>query len=315
MKKMLKSILSEGIGCLQYALYNKTLQNGLTIFLYHDVGDHPSRFNERFDLNVTPAIFDFQIKTIKDYFNIIDPDTLLTGNIPERAAMVTFDDGLQGYFSHALPILEKYKVPSLSFLNMATIKGEMMWAGAITFLTQDEDFLKYYKKQKGEFRTDFSMHLQVDHEIVDSYLKQSGRDITDHVKEYVGPIASEEMVHKADSNPLVYYGNHLYNHDIAVNFSDMDLLASYQKNKQLLESFSSYRDIFSFPYGQPETSFTMKQAELLIRNGAKIVFYSWGQLNHSPFGSILDRLPLSSFESSTNKIKFRLFRKRQGQRP
>ena len=92
-------------------------KNKLTIFCYHDVSNNPSEFSHNHDLNVPPSIFEYQIGYINKKFNVISPDDLLAGKIPAQAALITFDDGFRSYFNTAVPILEKYNLSSINFLN------------------------------------------------------------------------------------------------------------------------------------------------------------------------------------------------------
>ena len=138
LKKSLKPVISGFVGMLCGIANDIVLKKTLTIFVYHDISDDPSEFSCTFNLNVYPKVFDYQISFIKDNFNIISPDDLLKGKIPSKAALVTFDDGFRSYFRNAVPILEKYKVPSIIFLNMEPVKGSVFWSGLITYLCEKE---------------------------------------------------------------------------------------------------------------------------------------------------------------------------------
>ena len=108
----------------------------LTVFCYHDVSENPSQFSHKYELNVPPNVFEYQMDFIDKNFNVISPDDLINDNIPEKAALITFDDGFKSYFQTAVPIMEKYSFPSINFLNMATIRGEIFFSGLITYLCE-----------------------------------------------------------------------------------------------------------------------------------------------------------------------------------
>ena len=42
---------------------------------------------------------------------------------------------------------------------------------------------------------------------------------------------------------IIYYGNHLYHHDIPVLMSESALLNSFQKNKKELKIFPNYKNL------------------------------------------------------------------------
>ncbi len=310
MKKILKSILSEPLGWSNQLFFGKELRTSLTIFIYHDVTENPAPFSKTFDLNVKPDLFDFQVGFIKKHFNVIGPDDLLAGDIPEQAAMITFDDGMAGYFTDAVPILTSHKVPSLSFLNMNTVRGDVLWAALLSCLAVRSDFVDYVKDHRPDSSPESVAQYLVDQAVVEDFLQNTGLHLDDEVKSFTGAIASESDVKAADANPYVYYGNHLDNHYVASLMTDEQLLLSFQNNRDALKKYSSSRDIFSFPFGQPGRHFKMGQAELLLKNGADKVFFSSGKTNVDSSLEILDRVPLGSFETTENKVWFRVFRQR-----
>ena len=132
--RFLKSIAKSLVGGLFRPSGSYFTKNRLTIFCYHDVSENPSEFSDKHNLNVPPNIFEYQINFIKKNFNVISPDELLDDRIPEYAALITFDDGYKSYFTSAIPILKKYNLPSLIFLNMAPVKGEVFLSGLVTYL-------------------------------------------------------------------------------------------------------------------------------------------------------------------------------------
>lgn len=315
MKTLGKAVIRECIGWSNCFLHRQELQDKLTIFIYHDVSDDPSPFSKKYNMNVNPELFDFQIGFLKKHFNLISADDLLKGTIPERAGMVTFDDGLSGYFKHAVPILTKHRVPSLSFMNMATVNGEILWAAVLTYLADRSDFLQFFKERKGAVPRGRSIHSSIDKSLVREFFQTTGLQLDPEIREFTGRIASAEEMHEADENPYVFFGNHLDNHYVSLLLSDQELVTSFQKNQQALEKYSSSMKIFSFPFGQPGIHFEQRQARLLLENGADKVFFSSGRVNDDSSQDILDRVPLFLSEKTAGKMWFRIFRMRKTENP
>jgi len=67
-------------------------------------------------------VFEAHLRTLREEgFTPIDPDLLLAGledpeRLPERSALVTFDDGYRSLVDHALPVLERQEVPAVMFV-------------------------------------------------------------------------------------------------------------------------------------------------------------------------------------------------------
>ena len=175
-KKFLRLSLVNFAGLLFGISKDIFLNRTLTVFVYHDVSDNPSEFSLKYNLNVCPEIFEHQINFIKNNFNIISSDDLLEARIPPKAALITFDDGFRSYFKNAVPILKKYSVPSIIFLNMEPVEGAIFWSGLITYLCErKEDFRDYLKSNLLERTTPKKpLFLYCSRNLVDSYIKKAG---------------------------------------------------------------------------------------------------------------------------------------------
>jgi peptidoglycan/xylan/chitin deacetylase (PgdA/CDA1 family) len=277
----------------------------LTVFCYHDVSNSPSEFSSNHNLNVSPEVFEFQIRLIKKYFNIIGPGELQHSRIPKRAALITFDDGFKSFFLNAIPILEKYQVPSLIFLNMEPVKGKIFWSGLITYLCEKRpDFAHHLKHRVEKEFSDRSLFLLCSNDIVMSYLEKAGENFEKEVSQFVGAFADEYDLKNAARCKNVYFGNHLFNHHVPLLMSDNELLQSFEENDKELGKYPNYINMFSFPFGQQGTCFSDKQVELLLEAGVKKIFHSSGTINSIPNDVYLDRIALSSQQNSLSKFWF-----------
>lgn len=103
------------------------------ILAYHDIRpinpteDHPDPAeNPQYHYVVTPEDFDAQLTALKaaGYTSITTDqyvDYLNGGEIPERAVMITFDDGTHGLWTYADKILERLGMHGVSFIITANV--------------------------------------------------------------------------------------------------------------------------------------------------------------------------------------------------
>lgn len=87
------------------------------IFMYHMVREHidGARFN---GLRVPPAAFDKQLSYLHQHgwqFWFLS-ELLSATSIPEKVAVITFDDGYEDNYTQALPLLKKYHAKATLFL-------------------------------------------------------------------------------------------------------------------------------------------------------------------------------------------------------
>lgn len=311
----MKPVVGSLIGAFWGATKVITLQGALTVFVYHDVSNNPSEFSRMYNLNVEPDIFDYQLNFIKKNFNIIGPDELLSNRVPPKAALITFDDGMRSFFVNAVSILEKYGIPTVIFLNMGPIKGEIFWSGLITYLcNKRHDFVEHFAENKVLTKEDMPLYLFCTKEIVESYLGKKQGSLENEVADFVGEFATEEDLECAAEKGNIFFGNHLFNHHVPLLMSDEDLLESFSKNANELKKYRNYIDLFAFPFGQSGTCFSEKQASMILSKGAKKVFTSDGSINYDSASSCLHRISLSSFNDLPARIWFQVFRKSVGRK-
>lgn len=106
--------------------------NNIPILCYHNLNPTKAGW-----MNMTPEKFESQIKWLKDNgFTIIplkEAVDYLQGNrasIPDKAVVLTADDGWESDFSYMLPIIKKYNVPVTLFIYPQTIsqgKNALTW--------------------------------------------------------------------------------------------------------------------------------------------------------------------------------------------
>jgi peptidoglycan/xylan/chitin deacetylase (PgdA/CDA1 family) len=95
----------------------------LTVLAYHRIIDDRAAGFEGLLENVsaTPENFGAQIDLLRRWFHVVSLEQLLAWledgtELPDHAAMITFDDGYRDNLDHGLPILQRYELPAVLFL-------------------------------------------------------------------------------------------------------------------------------------------------------------------------------------------------------
>ena len=289
-KSFFKYFVNAIKGFIGLLLFNKSKKEN-QIFLYHEISNEPSIFAIKNRLNTNPKTFKNQIKWIKKRYEIIDPlDILNTEKIKNNnkpKALITFDDGSISVLNNAAPILRKLGLKALFFLNMKPIEGGQFWAGKIDYLlNNDQEFNKLMQK-KYSHKKDFFLYINEEDlkSVSTKILKEASNN---ELKDYYGNFSSLEQL-KENSDVFVY-GSHLYDHYNAANLKEYDLKIQIDKNKNSLSKINGFHQLFSYPYGQPNTCFNERTNKILIESGVKKIFYSAGGSNISFEDTILNRI-------------------------
>jgi biofilm PGA synthesis lipoprotein PgaB len=112
--------------------------NEFTLLSYHEISEKSETLDASYA--VTPANFEAQVQWfIKNGYHFINVDAILKYRkngkpLPDKAVLMTFDDGYASVYNNAFPIIKKYKVPVVIALvgswleakETADFNGEMI---------------------------------------------------------------------------------------------------------------------------------------------------------------------------------------------
>jgi peptidoglycan/xylan/chitin deacetylase (PgdA/CDA1 family) len=298
------------IGSLFYKTYmaSLTTSNSLTVFAFHDISDQPSKFTEEHGLCISLNTFRWQCQWIALHFNVIHPTELVSGRVlPRNAAIISFDDGFRGSFENGLTILEELNLPSILFLNMASEVNNTPQKSAVDcYLYKSDPAFSVYAKRIG---LQLPFHLTLNQGILDQFQAEFGPINLDLAAQYQGYFADLNIVEKWDLNPLVSYGNHLYEHWNAVALSKDEFVEQYRKNDIALKKLRGSMDLFAFTNGQPHTCYTNEHITILKALGPSKVFSCFSGVNRNYKDDfLLGRISLGPDDNSSERLWFRVAR-------
>jgi peptidoglycan/xylan/chitin deacetylase (PgdA/CDA1 family) len=254
------------------------LTRGLTVFVYHDVTERPSEFLKISGDFTRPDFFEQQLDWIRERFTPIAPVDLPqlggTRKLPANAALITFDDAWAGVFRNALPILASRGIPSLCFVNMATIQGTPDLAAVRRY----ERITLTTKRSRLDDNLDNGKAAQVLSTIEEQY----GED-TDF-RRFQGDTATVDDVLDAPGD--FWLASHLFHHWDVESVSSDVFIASARQNWEALTSFPNALHAIATPWGRRSEWVVDRARELEIRT----VFVASGGQNRDPEAFVLDRL-------------------------
>ena len=90
--------------------------------LYHHLTDRPSDLVDRLGVSTPPELFDRHVDRLSRDYEVVDLDALLSGLLPRRALLITFDDGYRSVADIAGPLLSRRGLPSVFFVSGAFLR-------------------------------------------------------------------------------------------------------------------------------------------------------------------------------------------------
>ena len=91
----------------------------LRAVLYHHITDQPCSLVDQLGVSTSPAVFETHVRKLARDYEVVGLDAVLSGNLPRRALLITFDDGYRSFIDAALPVLRGLGLPSVLFVTGA----------------------------------------------------------------------------------------------------------------------------------------------------------------------------------------------------
>jgi len=107
-------------------LAKRTARHGLQVVLYHHVADADGPLTTGLNVTTSPNLFDAHLDHLEREYNVVDLDAVISGNLPKRPLLITFDDGYRSVLDVAMPLLERRGLPSVFFVSAAFLRSDVL---------------------------------------------------------------------------------------------------------------------------------------------------------------------------------------------
>lgn len=237
----------------------------LTVFMYHSVTTDAERNWGPWRYAVTPMAFDEQISSIARRYDVVTMDDVSSHidsseyTLPEKAAVVTFDDGYRDFLKEALPVLERHKIPATVYVTTG-LMGET--CGPFEFRLAEA--LRQRSKQSlsiSDLDVDTSDPLPDDPKRAYSILRQPAKrasperrvkileEVEDRPVSNI-PMLNSDNIGTLSDHELVTVGAHGHNHVPLTTLSERAVRENITDCRSVLEAIvDSPVNHFSYPYG------------------------------------------------------------------
>jgi peptidoglycan/xylan/chitin deacetylase (PgdA/CDA1 family) len=256
---------------------------------------------------VTTARLVAQIEELAREYELVGRDDLLAAvsgdsHLPDRACVLTFDDGLRCQYDLALPVLQRLGAPAIFFVPGSPLgEGRVLKVHKLHALrerlTDDElqarlpgdlpevspaaaqEHYRYDTPAAAALKFQLNIRMPPDRrrELVDSLFAAEFPDESALAEElYMNrdQVAALEREHHA-------VGAHSYSHQPLATLSNGELEGDLERVTRLLEEVTGSRPrAFSYPYGTPETV-DPHVATQLDAAGYRIAFTMRREVNES----------------------------------
>ena len=247
------------------------VQPGALVVLYHRVAELEQ---DPQLLSVRPDNFYNQVRYFKEHFDVLSIHELYSflrdkKKFPERAVVLTFDDGYADNLYNALPVLESLQVSALFFISTSKMGSSLeMWWDSLEriFLLSNPipaKLLIQIGTKKCQFATGSKMERLQAYQDLHLQLKYSPVPVRDTAINDLLRWASIEPQGRRDyymltpdqvktmaSSPFAVIGAHTHNHPALAILPYETQLFEMSQSRSILEMLIGQKvEHFSYPYG------------------------------------------------------------------
>jgi peptidoglycan/xylan/chitin deacetylase (PgdA/CDA1 family) len=256
----------------------------LSVLLFHRV--QPIQ-DALFPGEVDARQFDDILGWVRRWCNVLPLDEAVTrlksGNLPARAAAITFDDGYADNHDVALPILKRHGMSATFFIATSFLNGGRMWNDTVVELIRrcpDGDFdlrgiagLADAATAHWLLNTPASRTAAIRDILgrIKYELPQQRQCMVDEMAQRAGVALPDNLMMRSDQVLALHragmqIGAHTHTHPILARLDAPSARAEISHSKQLLEGLlGTPVDLFAYPNGRPGTDYSNESVDL-VRN-------------------------------------------------
>lgn len=308
--------LQREIACLLgfYHSFFKSAK-GQRIVIYHGICEKdPLKYNSLF---ITQKTFERHLKFYRKYFNVISLDDFFHKKFdPSRFNLcLAFDDGFANNFYHALPLLEKYKVPATFFVTAIRKEGfDILWNDVLAIASvaapkqiqfEGETFEKqknrsYVSQQSGRTLADTlrDKGFESKSRLIE-LMNISSPGYSKISKDYWLQMTEDEII-KTSQSPMITIGSHGYYHNDLARLPVAEMRAELHQSKLFLEDLIQKPvNQIAFPYGSYSAETIVESINAGYAQLYATEFISAVNADHS---SVRERMGINPYISTYNQM-------------
>jgi peptidoglycan/xylan/chitin deacetylase (PgdA/CDA1 family) len=98
----------------------------LRVVLYHHLSAQAHPLLDGLGVSTPPRLFEDHLRRLERSYEVVDLDTVISGSLPKRALLITFDDGYRSVLDVAAPIMRRHGLPGVVFLSRRFLETDAL---------------------------------------------------------------------------------------------------------------------------------------------------------------------------------------------
>jgi peptidoglycan/xylan/chitin deacetylase (PgdA/CDA1 family) len=226
------------------------------VLMYHAC-EEEGDFLRGLAINTPPTRLAAQLDFLREHYRIIPVEAIVPGAIPERALVITFDDGFRSVYQHALPLLASRGLPATCYLVTDRLDDRCpIWINELNwFLRRHRDLAKALIARRLAIRGRCSMPVFL-RAVIDRYEPGAMADILEELRTALGRPECPGRPHldRAEIEEMsrrgFRFGNHTATHAVLSGLDESACREEIGRARAALQELPGATDSLAFPFGR-----------------------------------------------------------------
>lgn len=286
----------------------------VTILVYHHIADHEDPLTSKLGVVTRPDVFEKHIRYFARHFDMVSGSDLVSGALPRKPLLITFDDAYRSVLDTASTVLKTANAPSLFFINPATMLGSSLPVDNILSLAAE---VLGKQQLMALLNINETEPTSVPGLIANVISKWTQAQIAEAKQQLCAAMGTNELELRRTSKLFlgvtdiktfaslgIEVGNHSMSHTFFRSLSSAELETEIVRSRELLEKLSGQRvQCLSIPYGNALDA--TEGALRVARRSHKAIFLVHAKSNRfKPAADIFYRISLRN--AAPEQIPFKL---------
>jgi peptidoglycan/xylan/chitin deacetylase (PgdA/CDA1 family) len=234
-------------------------QRAPRVLMYHACEERESDFTRGLSSNTTPAHFGDQLDFLRKYYQIVPLASLAREPMPDRAVVITFDDGFRSVYEQAFPLLRARNLPATCYLTTDVLERRgIIWLNELNwFLSRHRAVVMPLLSQRLGLLPR-SSRGGIIQQVIAHYDRETIRNLVAELRSTTGsgpeslmesPLYLDHEQIGAMSRNGFTFGNHTASHAVLSRLSDLECRDEIVRAGVALDSIPESTRSLAYPFG------------------------------------------------------------------
>jgi len=230
------------------------------VLIYHACQEREDEFTRGLSINTTPGHLAAQLDFLQRYYRIVPLASLTDGTLPDRAVVITFDDGFRSVHEIALPLLRDRDLPATCYLVTDVIDGRsLIWVVELNWYLRRHGAIARPLVECRFGGGRFCSTGELVQTVIRHYDSEKIADLLGELRAKLGPAADGEaggrrlFLDRAEIEEMACYrftfGSHSASHAVLPRLSIADCRVEIDRARRQLEDLPASVDSLAYPFG------------------------------------------------------------------